>query len=218
MSSPITVLKSLVKLMKAHLTTGNVQDARGKRFVAVIDCILNQNARDAGAARFPAMNFELLQLCHEQDVGILQMPCPEIAVLGCKRARPPGQTILAALDTPTGRQRCAQLAKDVVDRIEASQAEGYQLMAILGGNPRSPGCAVHSGDTDLAIYSGVFMKELQAELKQRNLSATFKGIRDHDQALHEQDLAWLHHLLTDTLGQERAQAEAGRHDRRLTCL
>jgi hypothetical protein len=45
MPSPITVFKSLVKLMKAHLTAGNVQDARGKRFIAVIDCILNQNAR-----------------------------------------------------------------------------------------------------------------------------------------------------------------------------
>jgi predicted secreted protein len=197
----MTMLKSLVKLMKTQLTAGNIQDARGKRFVAVIECILNQNARDAGAARFPAMNFDLLRLCQEQDVGILQMPCPEIAVLGCKRARPPGQTIRAALDTASGRQRCALLANDVVDRIEAYLAQGYLLMAILGGNPRSPGCAVHDGDTDLAMESGVFMKELRAELGRRNLQATIKGIRDHDPALLEQDLAWLRHLLARTQGQ-----------------
>jgi predicted secreted protein len=185
--------------------TRNAQDARGKRFVTVIDCILNQNVRDAGAARFPAMNFELLRLCHENDIGILQMPCPEIAVLGFKRTRQPGRTIRDALDTEAGRQRCAQLANEVVDRIEAYLAEGYQLMVILGGNPQSPGCAVHDGNAELATNSGVFMKELQTELDRRNLKVTFKGVRDHDPELLAQDLTWFRELLARTQGQEPHQ-------------
>ena len=68
-------------------------DRRSRRFVAVIECILNQNARDLGAACCPAINIELLNLCHEHEVGVMQMPCPEIAALGFKRARAPGQSI-----------------------------------------------------------------------------------------------------------------------------
>jgi len=189
---PVTLLKNLIKRARP----GRVPDARGRRFVAVIDCILNQNTRDAGAARFPAMNFELLQLCHEHHVGILQMPCPEIAALGFKRVRRPGQTIREALDTEAGRQRCAEIAMDVADRIEACLAEGDALLAVLGGNPQSPGCAVHDSDTGLLDTSGVLMKKLQAEFRKRNLDATFRGIRDHDPVLMAQDLQWFRDVLS----------------------
>ena len=62
-------------------------DCRQRRFVAVIECILDQNVRDRGAASFPAMNQELLQILHEHGIGILQMPCPEIAALGPERSQ-----------------------------------------------------------------------------------------------------------------------------------
>jgi predicted secreted protein len=191
-----SVLKKLIRLVKSPRIHNSVNDIRGGRFVAVIDCIINQNARDSGAARFPAMNFELLQLCHEHEVGVLQMPCPEIAALGFKRSRERGQTIRDALDTVAGRQRCAEIASDVVNRIEAYLAQGYVLLAILGGNPRSPGCAVLEQNDGLHIDSGVFMKELQAELRTRSLEVCFKAIRDHDPVLLEQDLKWFRDLLT----------------------
>lgn len=184
-------LKQLIKQVTSPRRPG---DVRGRRFVAVIDCILNQNARDCGAARFPAMNFELLQLCYEYHVGVLQTPCPEIAALGFKRARESGETIHDALDTVRGRRCCADIASAVVDRIEIYRAEGYTLLAILGGNPRSPGCAVHECPDGLRIDSGVFMKALQAELRTRNLEAVFKGVRDHDPELLKQDLQWLREL------------------------
>ena len=184
-------LKQLIKRVVSLRRPG---DVRGRRFVAVIDCILNQNARDCGAARFPAMNFELLQLCHEYRVGVLQMPCPEIAALGFKRERNSGQTIRDALDTVQGRRCCADIASAVVDRIGIYRAEGYPLLAILGGNPRSPGCAVHECAEGLRVDSGVFTKALQAELRNRNLEVIFKGIRDHDPELLKQDLQWLREL------------------------
>lgn len=195
MSKLGTLLNNRIHLIKLPVRSNRVPDLRSRRFVAVIDCILNQNARDAGAARFPAMNFELLQLCHEHQVGILQMPCPEIAVLGFKRARAPGQTIRNALDTEAGRQRCAEIATQVVDRIEAFRAGGYVLLAVLGGNPQSPGCAVHEGESGLRNDSGVFMKQLQAEFQKRNLDATFKSMRDHDPQLLKEDLQWFRDAL-----------------------
>lgn len=79
---------------------------RGGRFVAVIECILNQNARDDGAACSPAMNVPLLQLCNTHRVGILQMPCPEIHTLGFARQRAPGLSIRDALNDEGSVKRC----------------------------------------------------------------------------------------------------------------
>lgn len=184
-------LKQVVKRIVSPRRPDRLSDMRSNRFVAVIDCILNQNVRDCGAARFPAMNFELLQLCHEHKVAVLQMPCPEVAALGFKRVRESGQTIREALDNEAGRRCCAELACSVAERIEIYRAEGCDLLAILGGNPRSPGCAVHVGDDGLLTDSGVFMQELHAELRNRKLETPFKGIRDHDPELLKQDLQWL---------------------------
>jgi len=200
MTTPIRLLKSLaVRLAPKPV---KVDDRRGKRFVAVIECILNQNARDAGAAQFPALNFQLLRLCHEHDVGIVQMPCPEIAALGWRRVRPAGRTIRQALDTEDGRRRCAELAGAIANRIEAYVAQGYQPLAILGGNPLSPGCAVHGSGGRLAPESGVFMRELHSELSTRQLTIPFRGIRDHDPELLAQDLLWFRALASKTQGPE----------------
>jgi predicted secreted protein len=190
-----TLLKKLIHRVGPSMPSTGASDVRSRRFVAVIDCLLNQNVRDAGAARFSAMNFELLRLCHEHQVGILQMPCPEIAVLGFRRARQPGQTIRNALDNEAGRRRCAEIATEVVDRIEALRAEGCVLLAVLGGNPQSPGCAVHDGGGELLDASGVLMKQLQTEFRKRNLDATFKGMRDHDPELLKEDLQWFRDAL-----------------------
>ena len=189
LQKPINALKGLLGLSTPPA------DARGHRFVAVIACALNQNARDAGTARFPAMNFALLQLCHQHGVGVLQMPCPEIATLGFARQRPPGQSLREAMASETGRGSCCTLARDVANSIEAYTAHGCELLAVLGGNPLSPGCAVHPGEDGLHAESGVFMLALQTELRRRGSNAAFRGIRDHDPELLREDLAWLQDVL-----------------------
>jgi len=199
----MTLIESLKRLGRRRHPSHDAHDMRGKRFVAVIECILNQNARDAGAACFPAMDFALLQLCHEHHVGILQMPCPEIAALGFRRSRPAGRTIRQALDTDDGRQCCARLARDIADRIEAYAAQGCRPLAILGGNPASPGCAVHGADAGLGAESGILMQELHGELARRHLSIPFKGMRDHRPELLAQDLLWFRQLLDSTEEQAR---------------
>lgn len=189
------MLSSLITRLKSHSGSPKPEDGRSRRFVAMIDCMLNQNARDLGAARFPAMNFELLRLCHENQVGILQMPCPEIAALGFKRTRAPGQSIRAALDTEAGRQCCAEIALNVADRIAALLADGNQLLVVLGGNQQSPGCTVHAGAGGLREDSGIFLLALQAEFDKRGIATKFRGIRDADPALLAEDLAWFAELV-----------------------
>lgn len=186
-------LKSLIKSSSAPVAQ---VDCRGGRFVAMIDCILNQNVRDQGAANFPGMNFELLQICHEQGIGVMQMPCPEIAALGFRRQRPAGTTIRQALDTEAGRQCCANLAVSVAERIQAAHHEGFRLLAILGGNPLSPGCAVHGDERSLRAESGIFMQELQSELSRRAIDVPFRGMRDASPLALAEDLQWFRDLLS----------------------
>lgn len=169
-------------------------DARGKRFVAVIECILNQNARDRGAAIYPSVNAAVLELCARHGVGLLQMPCPEIRALGPNRERPAGTRIRDSLESEPGRQCCRAISDEVVARVSAYQEQGVELLAILGGNPESPGCAVHpapSGEGCLDARSGILMQELERALASASIQAPFRGIRDSSPALLAEDLRWL---------------------------
>lgn len=173
------------------------RDARGGRFVAVIECILNQNARDQGAAVSPAVNAAVLALCARHGVGLLQMPCPEIRALGPNRERPAGTGIRENLDTPSGRRCCRDISEEVVARVREYLDQGVELLAILGGNPLSPGCAVHpsaSGKGHLDASSGILMRELADALEAASISVPFRGIRDGNAEQMEEDLHWLEGL------------------------
>ncbi len=174
--------------------------------VAVIECIVNQNVRDGGAARSPAMAWEAVSLCHAHGVGLLVMPCPEIACLGPARERAPGVSLGAAMRSPQGVQGCAAQASAVAGRIQASQDAGTAVLAVLGGNERSPGCAVHEATDPQTLPSGVFIEALQVALRSRGLAIPFRGLRDADPTLLTEDLGWLRALLN---GQGAVGDQAG---------
>jgi predicted secreted protein len=176
---------------------------RSKRVVAVMHCILNQNARDHGAAVYAGANTDLLPLLTRHEVGILQLPCPEMAFMGLDRARGEDQTIRDVIDTPEGHAFCRELSRHVVDAIEDYLANDYSVEAVLGGDVGSPGCAVHhvesaEGRQALAAKSGVFMFELIAELHARGIDVPFKGIRDSSPKTLKEDLAWVEERLANS--------------------
>jgi predicted secreted protein len=184
------MLNALHKMFRQRLGR-HIHDNRNRRVVVMIECLLNQNARDAGAATFAAMNWPILQLCNEYNVGIVQIPCPEMSFLGFARKRGRGQSIRDALDTQQGRAQCRKISMDIAVRIKEYLDQGYQIVAVLGGNPESPGCAVHRQDQALSPESGVFMRELEDELSKRGMHIPFKGIRDYDPDMLAQDVEWL---------------------------
>jgi len=177
------------------------RDPRSGRLVFLIECLLNQNARDTGAATCPAVDREVLDILVQNEVGMAQIPCPEMACLGFDRARPAGTSIRSALDQPDAQDRCRLLARQTAERIEDYQSHGVEVLAILGGNEASPGCAVHSdGAMDLPGMlrpeSGVFMQALAAEFAQHGIVVPFRGMRDADAGSLVQDLAWLREHLS----------------------
>lgn len=177
-----------------------VRDDRGRRIVFLIECLLNQNARDLGAAQSPAVARELLELLVDAAIGVVQMPCPEIACLGFERKRVPGQSLREALGAEQPAACCRHLAVITAERIRTYIEQGYAVVAILGGNEQSPGCAVHTtgeAATRLTDRSGIFMQALAEELAQRDIRIPLRGMRDADPGLLEQDLQWLRKRLTE---------------------
>lgn len=167
---------------------------RSGRIVFLIECLLNQNARDLGAAESPAVSRAVIDLLADRQVGMVQIPCPEIACLGFARQRVAGQSLREALAAPGPAACCAKLAMATADRAQCYLEQGYKVLAVLGGNERSPGCAVReaqSASDRLADSSGIFMKALAIELAQRGLCIPFRGMRDADPNSLKDDLAWL---------------------------
>lgn len=174
-------------------------DARSGRLVFLIECLLNQNARDPGAAESPAVTQGLMALLADAGIGMAQIPCPEIACLGFERPRPPDKSIRQALEAPKPAACCRRLAAAAADRIQCYLDQEFDVLAVLGGNEQSPGCAVHTeagGEAQLSERSGIFMQALASELARRGLEIKFRGVRDADPVLLEEDLGWLRDRLS----------------------
>lgn len=170
-------------------------DQRSRRMVAVINCILNHNARAPRVARYPGMNMDVVEVLNRYDVGVIQMPCPEMVFMGLPRVEDPNASILEILDTPEGRACCERLAGTVVDEIEEYRRNGYTVAAILGGDVKSPGCAVPCPATDNPGDWGLFIQALQKELSGRDIDIPIRGIRDSAQETMAEDLSWLEGVL-----------------------
>ena len=171
------------------------EDARSMKMAAVINCIVNHNARVDSAARYPGMNMQVISILDKYDHGIIQMPCPEMDFLGHPRKRGEDQSIWDVLDTDEGRLHCQKLAAKVVDNIQEYQANGYRVTAILGGDVGSPGCAVPPPGQEETGRWGVFLGAVRNELKNRSIDIPIRGLRDSELATLDEDLAWLERAL-----------------------
>ena len=176
-------------------------DKRSTRVVAVIHCVLNHSARAPDCAVYPGINSDVVDLLARHEVGILQMPCPEMVFMGLARSRGEGQTIRDVIHTPEGHSLCRKLSKEVADAVEDYLKNGYAVEAVLGGDVKSPGCAVHHlppehGRQRLAEGSGVLITELMEELHSRGIDIPFRGMRDSSPETLGEDLAWLDERLS----------------------
>jgi predicted secreted protein len=194
----IWTVGALLRRIRRYSADEARQDPRGQRVVLAVECILNQNARDQGAAMSPAANCQVLHMLTHSGVGLVQMPCPEMECLGFRRRRPPGWSLRQALEADAARDCCAHLAQQSAQRAERLRDAGVAVIAVLGGNAQSPGCAVHpvsATPKDIAPASGIFIQELALELYRRGIDAPIHAMRDAEPRLLAEDLAWLRGLL-----------------------
>ena len=167
-------------------------DGRSKRVVFIAHCLLNQNSISDGTAVYPAAFKEVIDTFLGADVGIVQMPCPELCCLGLDRGDEEGASRPVVAENTRIRREMAQsepharlmlLADYVMLQVREYRKHGFEILGILGAN-RSPNCGVETtSDHDEEVPGkGVFMEELSRRLAAEGLQIPMLGLKGSDDA------------------------------------
>ncbi|TCO69226.1 CD3072 family TudS-related putative desulfidase [Marinisporobacter balticus] len=170
-------------------------DARSKKIILVSHCILNQNSISDGTADYPGTNESILKLLIQSNVGIIQMPCPEILSLGLDRGDIHGAEreivtentrIRHALEDPNSIEIINNLVKQIIFQIEEYIRNGFTILGIIGIN-RSPSCGVNttSKNNQEVDGGGIFIEIFKKELEKKRIIIDMIGIKatETDKAL-----------------------------------
>lgn len=187
---------------------------RGRRIVLLAHCVLNGNAKVEGICGYRAAMTEVVSRLMASGIGMIQLPCPEMQVLGCAR----WGHVKEQLDTPHFRETSRALLTPVVMQLQDYKRNGYDLVAVVGVDG-SPSCGVTrtcSGpgwrgdflDRDetwsrvsgmvWADSPGVYIETLQQMLAAASLDIPFIGL---DEADYLSSLRQLETFLSHRVGQ-----------------
>lgn len=170
-------------------------DARSKKILLVSHCILNQNSISDGTADYPGVNEAVVKQLLRSNVGIIQMPCPELLCLGLDRGdihggeRPvviENTRIRQALKREDSLKIIGNFVEQIVFQVEEYIKNGFTILGIVGIN-RSPSCGVNTtSESNREIPGeGIFIKLLREALEKKRISIDMVGIRglETDKAL-----------------------------------
>ena len=146
----------------------------------VAHCLLNQNAKVCQGAHYPGVVSPVVQALRARGYVLQQLPCPELAFAGVRR----WWAVYEQYDTPVYRAHCRRLAQAIAPLIERHLRQGDEVILIgLDGSP-STGVRFSSSrpdwggrpdrpedDWEIVPRRGVWIEELEAELRRRNLPA-----------------------------------------------
>lgn len=170
-------------------------DGRSKKVIFIAHCILNQNAISDGTADFSNLNKEVTEFLIKKDVGIIQMPCPELCCLGLDRGNILGaESEVVAENTRIRREISKSPAIDklmflvdyVILQIKEYIKNDFHVMGIIGSN-RSPSCGVETtSDNNKEIEGqGVFIEKLREALNKEKISIKFIGIKANENPIEK---------------------------------
>ena len=162
-------------------------DNRSKKIIVLAHCLLNQNSISDGTADLPGQFTEIIRLIMANDIGIIQLPCPELLCLGLDRQDKYGaeRDLLAEntrirnlLEKRENLEILRQKAKEIVSQLEEYIQYGFRVFGIIGVN-RSPGCGVDTTtkDGEEIMGQGVFMEIIEDELKKKGINIVMIGSR-----------------------------------------
>jgi predicted secreted protein len=162
-------------------------DNRSRKIILVSHCLLNQNSISDGTADFPSQFREIIALLMANQVGIIQLPCPELFCLGLDRQDKRGaQRDLLQENTrirklllqkkPTALLR--KKAQEAVAQIREYKKHGFSIVGLLGIN-RSPSCGIETTSLDgkEQLGMGVFVQLIADELQAKGLELKMTGVK-----------------------------------------
>ncbi len=187
------------------------RDARSGKIVVVSHCILNVHSLEDGLSMYPGLEEEVVKLLIEKGVGIYQIPCPEMSIMGIFRLPMPKEPY----EHPKIRERYRELAMDIVKHLVWFKKKGYEIKAVLGAEG-SPTCGISRvgkwkdpikkgrfpDDVIFVEGMGVFMEELKKLLDEEGIYPQWvgipgKSIRSRDPSSFENTLDKLSKILDE---------------------
>ncbi|MEM3824496.1 MAG: 2-thiouracil desulfurase family protein [Candidatus Bathyarchaeia archaeon] len=139
-------------------------DKRSGKIALVAHCLLNQNSRAEGLAQRSSIINEIAEFLIRREIGIIQMPCPELAYAGVRRQPQTREQY----NNAKFRNCCRKMAEEIANLVQEYANSEVKLKIVLGVEG-SPSCSVNE-------ISGIFIEELRSKLDKRKISAPFYGI------------------------------------------
>ena len=123
----------------------------------------------------PAAMLDLAMGLLEREVGLLQMPCPELYAFGLNRAN---VVVEREMRTDAGRELNRRLASDLVRQIRSYLECKIHVIGLLGKNG-SPSCGVEETWAGRVCRgSGAFIEEVADEFSKNGIVLEMTGISD----------------------------------------
>lgn len=166
---------------------------RAKKIVIVSHCILNQNCVVKPYAKNGEHFLGFIKSLLNQNIGIVQLPCPEMALLGLKR----WGHVKDQLSYPGFLEASKSMLYPVLSMVEEYLSNGYSIDGVYG-IAGSPSCGVNktcraNWEGEASCYknlddilsrvklveeSGVFIEVFQKLLEEKNIDLKFYDVDD----------------------------------------
>ena len=175
------------------------EDKRSKIVIPLVHCVANQNSRVNCFGRYPGPIPEVIGYLMEKGVGILQLPCPELQVMGLKRKAPKGEPtdIMEVMGLEHNRHICRNIAENLTYQIKQYLENDFFIPCVIGSDG-SPTCGVHITLKNGNKYkgSGIFIQELEKVFDQNGITVPIIACADAEDE-SGQVLDWLKQYFGD---------------------
>lgn len=166
---------------------------RIKKIAIISHCIINQNSVVKGEYKDMNIFFPFIKKLFEENIGILQLPCPETECYGLRR----WGHVKEQFDNCGYRKYVEKIVNSFVDIIKEYINNGYEIVGIYG-IAGSPSCGVNltcsaNWEGEISSYkdkediisrvkmineSGIFMEMFKSILDKNKINIPFYDIDD----------------------------------------
>lgn len=151
-------------------------DIRSKNCVFMSHCLLAQAVRANGVAKyFPGPVKPVIQFCLDNDINMMQMPCPETLCANGGLGRDPHGK--KWYEQNGMRETAREIAASQVEYMKNLIDSGFTILAVIGME-FSPACAVTYLNRGQRIYrdQGIYVEELKSLMANENIEIPFIGV------------------------------------------
>ncbi len=161
---------------------------RSKTCVFLAHCLLAQMVRAEGLAKYYSSSVTpVVQFCLDNDISMMQMPCPEFSCAAGGPGRTPHGKVW--YEKNGLRETSREIAVSQVAYMKRLTDNGFRVLAILGVE-FSPACAVTLLNKGRRIErnQGIYVEELKAALEEADLDIPFVGVNQRALRKLDKDL------------------------------